>query len=105
MLGGDAFGSSRADITIINYDRLKDHREYLIKRAFASVICDESHYLKSPTAQRTHYTEEICEGVLYERKGKKLNRREKTELGSPIDVRLLLTGTPIQNRPNEAATQ
>lgn len=105
MLGGDSFGRADADITIINYDRLRDYREYLCCREYQAIVGDESQYLKNPTAQRTIIFEEICNGTIYGRNGKKAARREKEVVGKQIPIRLLLSGTPLMNRPNELISQ
>jgi SWI/SNF-related matrix-associated actin-dependent regulator of chromatin subfamily A-like protein 1 len=42
-----------ADIVIINYDRLHQYTKELSARVWDLIICDESHYLKTPTARRT----------------------------------------------------
>lgn len=103
ILGG--IGRSDAAITIVNYDRLKDYRDYLVRRDFKAVICDESHLLKNPKTLRSVFTEEIVNGCIYERNGTKPNRRQKEQLRAPCEVRLLLTGTPVLNRPDELISQ
>lgn len=75
------------DIVIVNYDILKNHRENIRRHEWDCLICDESHYLKNPKAQRT---KEVvgARGL------------------SPILARrkIFLTGTPILNRPVELWT-
>lgn len=96
------FGSSReyvrpADVFVINYDLLKAAREndespwYLDGLAFAlknrdpkMIVLDESHYIKTPSAQRTIACKLLAKGTPF---------------------RILLSGTPILNRPSELKTQ
>jgi SWI/SNF-related matrix-associated actin-dependent regulator 1 of chromatin subfamily A len=72
---------SEGDIQIINYDilnRYKDKLKESNKRAL--IILDEAHYIKGHKAQRTKAAQELLKGA-----GK----------------RILMTGTPIMNRPIE----
>lgn len=69
-----------ADIYIINFDILHAWLPALLKIAPAIVIADEAHYLKTKSAQRT-----------------KAARRLFLSTGRAI----LLTGTPVLNRPAE----
>lgn len=78
-----------ADIVIINYDILEKHRAAIDARGWDLLVVDECHYLKNPKAKRT-------KAVL----GFKKNRVVEVE---PIRARrrLMMTGTPICNRPIE----
>jgi SWI/SNF-related matrix-associated actin-dependent regulator 1 of chromatin subfamily A len=78
-----------SDVVIVNYDVLKKHIHEIHARQWDALICDEAHYLKNYKAQRTKL-------VLGDR---------KTD-AKPIAARrrLMLTGTPILNRPMEAWT-
>ncbi len=106
ILGTETVGRADANITIINYDQLKRYRDYLVRREFEAVIADESHLVKSSRAARTQYLEEIVSGCLYGRTSTgKLDRRTKEQLRKPVDVRLLLSGTPLLNRPEELVSQ
>jgi SWI/SNF-related matrix-associated actin-dependent regulator 1 of chromatin subfamily A len=71
-------GWAEGDITIINYDLLDKHQEALKAKKFDLKVIDEAHYCKNPKAQRT-------------------------PLALTISAKrsLLLTGTPILNRPIE----
>lgn len=69
----------QANIYIINYDILSKHK-WIAEENWDIVICDESHYLKNPKAIRTKAALEIL------KKAKK---------------KIMLTGTPIMNRPIE----
>jgi len=106
ILGTETVGRADANITIINYDQLKRYRDYLVQRDFKAVICDESHLLKSAKAQRTQFVEEIVNGCIYGRGSSgRLDRRQKEQLRKPVDVRLLLSGSPVLNRPEELVPQ
>lgn len=106
MLGGkDSFGRHDADVTIVNYDRLKQYREYLLKRGFKAIVADESHYTKNASAARTIYVEEIFAGVSYERKDGKVDRRHRVKMSEPAEYQLLLSGSPVLNRPDELISQ
>lgn len=89
IAAGDSFHPDYADITIMNYDILAKHRTRLRAVAWDLIICDEAHYLKNPKAKRTQAI------VGTEKKG-----QQETP---PIAARrrIMLTGTPIPNRPVE----
>lgn len=67
-------------IYIINYDILKNHKDNIISMKPQIIIMDESHYIKNQKAKRTQLA---------------------IELSKIIPHRILLTGTPILNRPIE----
>lgn len=67
-------------VWIINYDILKKHLDILMKVTFDCMVLDEAHYIKSTTAIRS--------------KSVKL-------LSKKIESILMLTGTPVLNRPVE----
>ena len=81
---GQNGGIRQGDVTIINYDLLRKHRDTLIARKFQAIILDESHYVKEKKAARTQAAKAIAEN---------------------IPVRLALTGTPVLNRPVELCSQ
>ena len=72
------------DIVIVNYDVLGGWAEQLTKHGFKAVVFDESHYLKNAKAKRT---------------------KAAKQMAKPIPLRLLLTGTPVLNRPIELVSQ
>jgi len=84
VINGYGAGYYKTDIVIINYDILAKHIEALKNIEFKAMVLDESHYIKSSKTQRT----KVCR-----------------ELSSNISVRLLLTGTPILNKPKELISQ
>ena len=80
----DDSGFERADIWIINYEQLAKYHAQLRGRRLDLLIADESHYLKNPKSQRS-----------------KLVRA----LGPLARRRILLTGTPVLNKPAELWAQ
>ena len=76
-----------ADFVIIGYPNLSHHKNVLAKHGFNSLILDESHYCKNKDAARTKAARYIADKI-------------------PADGNvLLLTGTPITNKPAEYAPQ
>ncbi len=72
------------DFVIMNYDILKDWKDHIKAVGFQAVVFDESHYLKNFKAKRT---------------------KAALEISKYIPRKILLTGTPILNRPAELAPQ
>lgn len=72
------------EVFVVNYDVLAKYVEELRGWNFSSVICDESHLIKNPNAIRTQAVLRVSERA---------------------PVRLLLSGTPILNRPSELESQ
>lgn len=86
------------DFYIVNYDllsagwdsedkknvKLSDLALAIEARGIQGIIADESHYVKSETAQRSHAAWRLAE---------------------PCKVRLALTGTPVENRPKDLIGQ
>jgi SWI/SNF-related matrix-associated actin-dependent regulator 1 of chromatin subfamily A len=69
-----------AEILVCNYDLLRKFDAILKGRRYDLLVLDEAHYIKTPTAQRTKSCKLL--GVLATRK-------------------VLLSGTPVMNRPAE----
>ena len=79
------------DVSIINYELLKSHAAALREKTWDLVIIDEAHYLKSSKADRTAQVW-----------GRKRARPGKPRIVPiPWHRLLLLTGTPILNKPQE----
>lgn len=74
-----------ADIVIVGQDVLRDWADILAQPV--ALVIDESHYFKTPGAQRTKAAQALAETVPAE------------------GVVICLTGTPIQNRPVELLSQ
>lgn len=79
------------NVVILNFDVLKKHIAAIHARAWDLLIVDEAHYLKNSKAQRTAL-------VL----GKWDRDPAKVIKAIVASRRLMLTGTPILNRPIEA---
>lgn len=73
-----------ADIIIVNYDVLKKWTQALQSVDPQIIVFDESHYIKSP---------------------KSLRSKAAKELATTIPHKILLTGTPVMNRPSELWNQ
>jgi SWI/SNF-related matrix-associated actin-dependent regulator of chromatin subfamily A-like protein 1 len=80
---------------IINYDILRKHEATIKETEWCVLISDEAHYLKNPKAQRTK--------VVF---GERATEREKKNGAADVPgiiarKRILLSGTPIANKPVE----
>ena len=73
-----------ADITIINYDILNKWKSEIKNTNIKIIIYDESHYIKNQNASRSKAAKDISASAPH---------------------RILLTGTPVLNRPNELWNQ
>ena len=73
------------DVLVVGYSNIKAWENQL--QGHRSYVFDESHYLKSPDAQRTKAAVKIVKGV------------------SDAGAVLCLTGTPVTNKPAEYAPQ
>jgi SNF2 family DNA or RNA helicase len=73
-------GNREAPVLIVNYDQLRKFHPVLSARPFDLIVLDEAHYCKNLSAQRT-----------------KLSRL----LAANAKRKVLLTGTPLLNRPAE----
>ena len=79
------------DIVIVNYDIVHNFKKELRARNWSLRVCDEAHRLKNPKTRR-------CQNVL----GKWNGRAHQWDIPPiPGTKRLMLTGTPIVNRPIE----
>jgi SNF2 family DNA or RNA helicase len=87
-------GHKNANYHIINYDNVEKHLDYFKKAKFDLLICDEATYLKNYKSKRTKVIFGYYDAV----------RHKKTYPGIKTKYALLLTGTPILNRTEEAFT-
>lgn len=74
-------------ITIINYDILERHKEWLYARVWDIAVFDEAHYLKNSNSKRTQ--------VVFGNSDVPRERRSAIV----ANKRLFLTGTPLYTRP------
>lgn len=81
-----------ADVVIMNYDILAHHFNDLRREKWNLLVLDEAHFVKNSKAQRTIH---ITGGKL------KLDGVKMDIDPLPADYKLLLTGTPVENRPKE----
>ena len=88
------------DVTLINYDIVSRNQEALEAVGYDYVVCDESHKIKNPRAQRTRAILRLVTGR-EEVKGKKNVFRV---LHQPVPHVTFCTGTPMLNRPLELWT-
>lgn len=80
VLRGNKVGPIGGDIIVLNYEIAYSWHRHLLGAKPKAIIMDEAHYIKNPDAIRS--------GCL-------------AQIAREIDMRLLLTGTPILNRPEE----
>lgn len=78
---------TETDYTIIGYPNIHAQKQHLNQQHYKTLILDESHYCKNRTAQRTKAAKNLAKNI------------------PPTGNVLLLTGTPITNRPAEYAPQ
>ena len=83
ILQGRTGDIPRAEVVIGNYDILRAREEQLGRYGFKSIVFDEAHVLKEPRVEATH------------------RAAVATRLAHWIGRPILLTGTPLQNRPQE----
>ena len=87
VVTGRSAVAPRADLVIVNYEIVADHRDSLLRMRPNALVLDESHYCKNPRAKRTQAMRKLA-GAL------------------PRDaLRLALSGTPVTNGPDEIVAQ
>lgn len=72
------------NVVILNYEKLKSKFKALSKIGFKQLAIDESHNFKNPYSKRTGMVLKLSKNIPY---------------------RILMTGTPILNRPSELVSQ
>ena len=87
---------------ILNYDIMPYWRDYIDEIAWDVLVCDEAHYLKTPNSRRT---QSIVGGAQDKKYNARLsyeqNMKDQRRTGIAARRRIMLTGTPILNRPIE----
>lgn len=89
-----------ADVIVLNYAVLRYYVDRLNAMEPSAVIMDESHYVKNHKAARTLAARALVQGISVEDAGKGGRKN-----GRAVPIRLLLTGTPVLNRPQELISQ
>src|SRR4051812_43303426 len=87
VVSGTSGTHEAADIVVLNYEIVQAHRARLTLRTPKALVLDESHYVKNPRAKRTQAVRRLAGGL------------------APDALRLLLTGTPVMNHPEELIAQ
>lgn len=87
VVSGTSGTHESADIVVLNYEIVHAHRARLGLRVPKALVLDESHYIKNPRAKRTQAVRRLAGGL------------------APDALRLLLTGTPVMNHPEELISQ
>jgi SWI/SNF-related matrix-associated actin-dependent regulator 1 of chromatin subfamily A len=99
-------------LIIINYEILWNWLPYLKRRLPKTVIMDECHYIKNPSAKRTKATRRLAKGYVHVDDGKDFRKllKGKTKERSTKLKRIYthrarhliaISGTPLVNRPAE----
>lgn len=83
ILNGKSSEVGGAHVVIVNYENLGKH-QWLWRMPWKALVVDESHLIKNPKAQRTNFV---------------------LDLAKDIPHVLLLSGTPVLNRPIELVPQ
>ena len=87
IAGGGEQQLDGAEIIVMNYEIAHAHVETMAEIRPRGLVLDESHYIKSPGAQRTRAVLAIADQL------------------ADRALRLALTGTPIVNHPGELGSQ
>jgi len=121
LYGGKSVDIPQSDVIICNYDILFQRNDDIIKHGFQSLVVDESHAIKNgqrksscPKCGATVKSNTVNCGACQARSIRPIESWtvKRTEavmrlakLQGPNDLTLLLTGTPITNRPDELIPQ
>lgn len=92
---GKTFVALADGIVIVNYDVLNRHLEILRSTEWHAIISDEAHLCKNPKAIRTKCI------FGYRPRKKDRAKGDEDQPALTAHMRMLLTGTPITNRPIE----
>lgn len=90
------------DIHIINYDILANNAERIESMGIKFMAVDESHKIKNPDARRTRAYTRLSTGIVDEKKPG--GKYESRKIGPGIPSVVLMSGTPMVNRPKELWT-
>jgi SWI/SNF-related matrix-associated actin-dependent regulator of chromatin subfamily A-like protein 1 len=98
------------DIVIVHYDMLLKNVNALNECPWQALVLDEAHRVKNKGSQRGQASVHIAYRIPYDpgdigkkkKTSSKIDHDNLVKLESQaIPVRLMLTGTPVQNRPDE----
>lgn len=103
--GGKGKVEYDTDYVIINYDIIAKRADELVDAEFQSLIADESHYLKNGRSKRGRAAVNIVYGNKEEDLPKFRRPKEEFKPKKIIPLRILMSGTPIPNRPIELVNQ
>lgn len=102
VLDGKASIDDTARWLVVNYDIIDRYHDALLEKSIGVVVFDEAHKIKNPKAKRTKYS------IGYEGKSARgLGSDEPSVRGVASAASkkvILLTGTPIFNRPRDLFT-
>ena len=87
VIEGRGPAQETGDLTILNYEVVAAHRDALARQKPQALVIDESHYVKNPSAKRTHAVRRLAEAV------------------PRTGLRLALSGTPVLNHADELIAQ
>lgn len=90
------------DIYIINYDALATHANSIEQLGIRFMAVDESHKVKNPDAKRTKALVRLALGEADERD--RNGRTIQKKIGPGIEGVVMISGTPMVNRPRELWT-
>lgn len=95
----DLLMKEQPHVVIVHYEMLirKENIEQLASLPWEAIIFDEAHRLKSEKSQRSQAAYRIAYKLL---EGESTDYRSAKE-SEAIPIRMLLTGTPVLNRPTE----
>ena len=103
--GGKGKEQYDTDFVIINYDIIAKRADGLVDAEFQSLIADESHYLKNGRSKRGKKAVDIVYGNKEEDLPKFKRVNEENTPKKIIPLRILMSGTPIPNKPFELVNQ
>ena len=103
--GGKGNEQYDTDFVIINYDIIAKRADGLVDAEFQSLVADESHYLKNGRSKRGKKAVDIVYGNKEGDKPKFKRKHEEDKPKKIIPLRILLSGTPIPNKPFELVNQ
>lgn len=99
--GGKGKEQYDTDFVIINYDIIAKRADGLVGAEFQSLVADESHYLKNGRSKRGKKAVDI----VYGNREEDLPKYGEAQPNKVIPLRILLSGTPIPNKPFELVNQ